>query len=186
MFADKQTVLDAFNFRHACKSYDASKKISAEDFDFILESARLSPSSFGLEPWRFLVIQNPELRGEIRDISWGASKIMDCSHFVILLARTQQAMQADYQRRIWGGVHHIPPETIEIMEKFFKNFSERDFAITENPRTFHDWACKQTYIALANMMTAAALATLESLKNSGGNAPDIAALIEKLEQTAKE
>lgn len=69
MFADKQTVLNAFNFRHACKSYDASKKISAENFDFILESARLSPSSFGLEPWRFLVIQNPELRGEIRDIS---------------------------------------------------------------------------------------------------------------------
>ena len=167
MFADKQTVLDAVNFRHACKSYDASKKISAEDFDFILESARLSPSSFGLEPWRFLVIQNPELRGEIRDISWGASKIMDCSHFVILLARTQQAMQADYQRRIWGGVHHIPPDTIEIMEKFFKNFSERDFAITENPRTFHDWACKQTYIALANMMTAAALIGIDSTPVEG-------------------
>ena len=177
MFADKQTVLDAFNFRHACKSYDASKKISAEDFDFILESARLSPSSFGLEPWRFLVIQNPELRGEIRDISWGASKIMDCSHFVILLARTQQAMQADYQRRIWGGVHHIPSETIEIMEKFFKNFSERDFAITENPRTFHDWACKQTYIALANMMTGAALIGIGSCPIEGFHYRDMDALL---------
>lgn len=76
-------------------------------------------------------------------------------------------MQADYQRRIWGGVHHIPPETIEIMEKFFKNFSERDFAITENPRTFHDWACKQTYIALANMMTAAALIGIDSTPVEG-------------------
>jgi len=62
VFADKQTVLDAFHFRHACKRYDPDKKISREDFDFILETARLSPSSFGLEPWRFLVIQNPELR----------------------------------------------------------------------------------------------------------------------------
>ena len=56
MFADKQTVLDAFHFRHACKRYDPDKKISREDFDFILETARLSPSSFGLELCRFLVI----------------------------------------------------------------------------------------------------------------------------------
>ena len=95
MFADKQTVLDAFNFRHACKSYDAAKKIPADDFAYILETARLSPSSFGLEPWRFLVVQNRTLRQELRGIAWGAAeKIMDCSHFVILLARTQAAMQA--------------------------------------------------------------------------------------------
>ena len=52
MFADKQAVLNAFRFRHACKSYDAAKKIPADDFAYILETARLSPSSFGLEPWR--------------------------------------------------------------------------------------------------------------------------------------
>ena len=62
MFADKQAVLNAFRFRHACKSYDAAKKIPAGDFAYILETARLSPSSFGLEPWRFLVVQNRTLR----------------------------------------------------------------------------------------------------------------------------
>jgi len=168
MFADKQTVLDAFNFRHACKSYDASKKISAEDFDFILESARLSPSSFGLEPWRFLVIQNRTLREELRGIAWGAAeKIMDCSHFVILLARTQAAMQADYQEKIWGGAHGMPSETIGMMQKFFKQFAETDFAIADNPRAFNDWATKQTYIALANMMTAAALIGVDSTPMEG-------------------
>ena len=109
MFADKQAVLNAFRFRHACKSYDVAKKIPADDFAYILETARLSPSSFGLEPWRFLVVQNRTLREELRDIAWGvAEKIMDCSHFVILLARTQAAMQADYQeknlgRRAWNA-----------------------------------------------------------------------------------
>lgn len=100
MFADKQAVLNAFRFRHACKSYDAAKKIPADDFAYILETARLSPSSFGLEPWRFLVVQNRTLRQELCGIAWGAAeKIMDCSHFVILLARTQAAMQADYQEK---------------------------------------------------------------------------------------
>lgn len=74
MFADKQAVLNALHFRHACKSYDAAKKISADDFAYILETARLSPSSFELEPWRFLVVQNPALREELRDIAWGAAE----------------------------------------------------------------------------------------------------------------
>ena len=134
----------------------------------ILETARLSPSSFGLEPWRFLVVQNPALREELRDIAWGAAdKIMDCSHFVILLARTQAAMQADYQERIWGGVHEMPSETVGMMQKFFKQFAETDFAIADNPRAFNEWASKQTYIALANMMTAAALVGIDSTPMEG-------------------
>ena len=168
MFSDKQTVLNALHFRHACKSYDATKKIPADDFVYILETARLSPSSFGLEPWRFLVVQNPALREELRDIAWGAAdKIMDCSHFVILLARTQAAMQTDYQEKIWGGAHGMPPETVEMMQKLFKKFAETDFAIADNPRSFNDWASKQTYIALANMMTAAALIGVDSTPIEG-------------------
>ena len=168
MFADKQAVLNALRFRHACKSYDAAKKIPADDFAYILETARLSPSSFGLEPWRFLVVQNPALRDELRDIAWGAAdKIMDCSHFVILLARTQAAMQTDYQEKIWGGVHGMPSETVGMMQKFFKQFAETNFAIADNPRAFNDWASKQTYIALANTMTAAALIGVDSTPIEG-------------------
>lgn len=168
MFADKQNVLNAFNFRHACKSYDAAKKIPADDFAYILETARLSPSSFGLEPWRFLVIQNPALRAELKPLAWGAAeKMMDCSHFVILLSRTQNAMQTDYQEKIWGGVHGMSSETVAMMQDFFKQFAQSDFAIADNPRAFGDWAAKQTYIALANMMTAAALIGVDSTPIEG-------------------
>ncbi len=164
----KQTILEAFHRRYACKKYDPARKISREDFDFILETGRLSPSSFGLEPWRFLIIQNPELRAELKPLAWGAAdKIMDCSHFVVILARTQAAMQPDYQRKMWGEVHHIPPQAVELRAGFFKQFSENDLRLTESPRAFYDWASKQTYIAMANMMTAAAFLGIDSTPIEG-------------------
>ena len=58
----KEKIMEAFHFRHACKEFDPMQKISEEDFKFILETGRLSPSSFGYEPWKFLVVQNKELR----------------------------------------------------------------------------------------------------------------------------
>ena len=110
----------------------------------------------------------PALRAELKPLAWGAAeKIMDCSHFVILLARTQAAMQTDYQEKIWGGVHGMPSETVEMMQGFFNQFAATDFAIADNPRPFNDWASKQTYIALANMMTAAALIGVDSTPMEG-------------------
>ena len=59
---DKKEILEALNFRHACKEFDPSKKISEDELNIILESARLSPSSMGIEPWKFLIIENEELK----------------------------------------------------------------------------------------------------------------------------
>lgn len=68
---DKQIILDAFMFRHACKEFDPDVKISEEDFLFILETARLSPSSFGFEPWQFLVVQDMKFRTKLLPHTWG-------------------------------------------------------------------------------------------------------------------
>ena len=65
----KDTIIKAFHFRHACKVFDETKKIPDGDFNFILETARLSPSSFGFEPWKLLVVQDPALPG------WGACDV---------------------------------------------------------------------------------------------------------------
>lgn len=69
--AAKHEILSAFEFRHATKVFDSSRKISEDDFQFILETGRLSPSSFGFEPWRFVVVQNPEIREKLRPFAWG-------------------------------------------------------------------------------------------------------------------
>lgn len=67
----KEKIMEAFHFRHACKAFDPMQKISEEDFKFILETGRLSPSSFGYEPWKFVVVQNKEVREKLRPYSWG-------------------------------------------------------------------------------------------------------------------
>ena len=66
--------LEAFASRHACKEFDSDKTISKDDFDFILETARLSPSSFGLEPWKLLVIQNKAIREKLLSFTWGRTE----------------------------------------------------------------------------------------------------------------
>ncbi|WP_242834229.1 nitroreductase family protein [Clostridium pasteurianum] len=66
MSIEKEKIIEAYNFRHACKEFDADRKISQDDFNFILETARLSPSSFGFEPWKFVIVQNEALREKLK------------------------------------------------------------------------------------------------------------------------
>ena len=102
---------------------------------------------------------------------------MDCSHFIVFFARTQAAMQPDYRHKMWSEVHHIPPHIVEMREGFFKQFAEHNFRITESPRTFHDWASKQSYIALANMMTAAAFIGIDSTPIEGFRQEEVNAFL---------
>ena len=83
----KQLVLDAAHRRRAIKFFDPEKKISDDDINYILETARLSPSSVGAQGWRFVVLQNPEIREALKPFSWGAARQLGgASHFILLLA----------------------------------------------------------------------------------------------------
>ncbi|ENH96650.1 NAD(P)H-flavin oxidoreductase [Gracilibacillus halophilus YIM-C55.5] len=166
----KQAIIDAFHFRHATKKFDANKTIPEDDFQFIMETAHLSPSSFGFEPWRFLVIQNEALREKIKETSWGArGKIMDCSHFVIVLARTKKDTRYDsaYLQDHLKNVLQFPEEAADGLLQMVENFQKEDFAILEDEDRMADWASKQTYIALGNMMTAAAQIGIDSCPIEG-------------------
>lgn len=166
----KKQILAAYNFRHACKEFDPDKKISEEDFNFILETARLSPSSFGLEPWKFIIVQDKSLREKIKSASWGsAGKLPAASHFVVILARKKKDMMydSDYVKNIMKEVHGIPEDVLDARLKFYENFLKDDFKLLESDRSIFDWACKQTYIALANMMTAAAQIGIDSCPIEG-------------------
>ena len=127
-------------------------------------------ASFGFEPWRFLVVQNPEARALIRDMAWGAGdKAIDCSHFVVILARQGNTLSAtgDYVPRFMREVQHLPEDVAQARLGFFRNFTEKDFDLAAHPRAFYDWACKQTYIALGNMLTAAAMIGVDSTPIEG-------------------
>lgn len=166
----KKQILDAYYYRHACKEFDSNVKISEEDFNFILETGRLSPSSFGFEPWNFLVVQDGELRNKLKEITWGAQEqLPTASHFVIVLARTQQEMifNSSYIQQIQEKIQQLPADVIEMKTGYYQKFQENDFKLLENKRATFDWACKQSYIAMGNMLTAAALIKIDSCPIEG-------------------
>jgi len=167
---NRENILKAFNFRHACKIFDANKKISQEDFNTILEVARLSPSSFGFEPWRFLVVQNEALREKLLPVTWGAqNSLPTASHYVIILARKKPSLlySSDYISHMLYDIHKIPKEKAEARRDKYKKFQEEDFKLLESNRAIFDWACKQTYIALGNMMSVAAMLEIDSCAIEG-------------------
>ncbi|MGS2777117.1 NAD(P)H-dependent oxidoreductase [Robertmurraya sp. GLU-23] len=178
----REEVLKAFRFRHATKSFDTSKKISDEDFQYILEAARLSPSSVGYEPWKFVVVQNAELREKLREVSWGAQgQLPTASHFVVILARTIKDTKYDsaYVRHQMLEVKKFPEELFGKILERYKTFQEDDLHLLDNERTMLDWAGKQTYIALANMMAAAALIGIDSCPIEGFSFDQVQKILEE-------
>ncbi|CAN7363762.1 NAD(P)H-dependent oxidoreductase [Paenibacillus sp. LjRoot153] len=164
----KQEILKAYQFRHACKAFDTNKKISDEDFRFILETGRLSPSSFGFEPWKFVVIENTTLREKLKPVSSGAlGQLSTASRFVIILARKKEGLSHDSAHviKMLKDIQHMPEEIIEGYSGFYKSFVEAAFE--NNDRLIFEWASKQTYIALGNMMTAAAQIGIDSCPIEG-------------------
>lgn len=178
----KQEILDAFQFRHATKEFDPNKKITDSDFEFILEAGRLSPSSVGYEPWKFLVVQNRKLREKLREVSWGAQgQLPTASHFVLILARTIKDTKYDskYVEDQMLNVKQFPPEIFAQIKERYKSFQEDDLHLLENERAIFDWACKQTYIALGNMMTAAAQIGIDSCPIEGFDFDKVQAILEE-------
>ncbi|RWZ54627.1 NAD(P)H-dependent oxidoreductase [Halobacillus fulvus] len=168
--AKKAEILEAAKFRHATKQFDPDKVIPKDDFDFLLEVARLSPSSFGTEPWRFVVVENDRLREKIKNTAWGAyGKLPDASHFVIFLARTRQDTQynADYMKNHLLNVKKFPEDFVEKFLGRVEEFQKDDFDLLDGERPLFDWASKQTYIPLANMMHAAAEIGIDSCPIEG-------------------
>ena len=163
-----EQILDIFNDRHACKVFDSSKQISDSDFEIILNGGQLSPSSMGIEPWKFLVIQNESLREELATVSWGGKKqIPSCSHLVILLSRMPKELKHDssYIHHLLTDVKQMPQEAIENFKGVVKMIEDTRFQ--NNEQALLNYSCLQTYIAAANMMTVSAMQQIDSCAMGG-------------------
>ena len=172
MTTKNETIINTFNYRYACKKFDATKIVSDADFTTILEAGRLSPSSFGFEPWKFLVIQNAQLKEKLFPITWGGQRSLNgASHFVILLARKKADLlhDAEYISHIMNDIQSLPTEIAEGKRNAFASFQKNDFNLLESDRAIFDWASKQTYIALGNMLTTAAFLGIDSCPIEGFN-----------------
>ena len=158
--------LEILKFRHACKIFDESKKISAGEFDFILEAGRLSPSSTGLEQWDFLVVQNKELREKIKDVSWNQAQITSYSHLVVILAKIKEVkFGSNYVDKMITRRADKDPEAIAARQKFYHDFLLSNFK-NDDELTFQ-WSHEQCMIAATNMMNAAASLGIDSCPIEG-------------------
>ena len=172
---DRKVLLDAMKYRYATKKFDPEKIISHEDFETLLEAARLSPTSFGMEPWKILVIQNKELREEMMPYGWGAKAgLSGASHFVVFLAITFGSAYADHMLK---DVHQVPPEVYDFYSQVYTRFGKEEMKILDSERAAFDWTSKQAYIVMANMMTMAAYMGIDSCPLEGFNPADMTRLL---------
>lgn len=155
---------EALQFRHACKSFDEDKKISKEDMEFILNAARVSPSSYGMETSKYIVITNQKLKEEIQQASMNQSQVANCSHLVIVLAGIEEVKIKSGIPRVRFERLNMPKENLEFFLGLYESFSK---AHLQNEEKIYNWASKQAYISIGNMMTAAAVKGVDSCALEG-------------------
>jgi len=160
----KEEFLKMMNFRHACKLFDTTKKISDEDMHYILEVARKSPSSFGMEAWKFLVITNDELKEELKPFCWNQPQITTCSHLVIVLAGIEALKVESGTVRSRFMRRNLPQEQLDAYMKLYASHLSDTLSSDEK---IYQWSARQTYIAAANMMSAAAFIGIDSCPIEG-------------------
>lgn len=168
--ADRRAELArVFQFRHATKSFDATRKISDDDFAAVLDAARFSPTSFGLEPWRLVVVQDPDLRARLKDVSWGAQgQLPTASHYLVMtvVRGSELVPQGPYLTTMLNDIKKMPAENQQWMNDKLTNFFAEEVRLT-SPELVTQWAARQAYIVLGNLMTAAAWLGIDSCPIEG-------------------
>ncbi len=157
--------LEAMNFRHACKIFDENKKIPQELLANIVEVGRLSPSSFGMEPWKFLVVQSQELKTRLRPLCWDQVQITSCSDLIVFVTKNRlvepgSAYVEEQLRR-----KNLPQEMLDAYLNIYGSFLGAK--AEGRPDFYKDWTAKQAYIAAGNMMTYAATESIDSCPIEG-------------------
>ncbi|WP_396143973.1 NAD(P)H-dependent oxidoreductase [Flavobacterium sp.] len=146
-----QFIKDA-NWRYATKKFDATKKISDEDLASLKEAIRLSASSYGLQPYKVLIVENPELRAQLQPVSWGQSQIVDASHLLVfanIINFGEKEIDATINNM--ATTRNLPLEALQGYGDFMKS---KLVSLPEDVK--NTWTSKQTYLALGNLLNAAA------------------------------
>jgi len=157
-------LLDALNWRYATKQFDPAKKIPSATWEALEDTLVLSASSFGLQPWRFFVVDSPAKREELVPVSWGQRQVADASHAVVFALKSplSAADVAEHTSRT-AEVRGVPRESLAGMEKMIAGFLENP----PYPLELRAWAARQVYLALGNFMTSAALLGIDTCPMEG-------------------
>ena len=157
-------LLHALEWRYATKVFDPSKKIPADAWQALERALLLTPSSYGLQPYQFLVINDPAKRAELLPHSWGQKQVVDASHFVVFTAKNKMT-RADVDKLIVriSSVRGVPAESMTS----YWNMMIGDVVNGPRGKAAHEWATRQAYIALGNLMTCAAVLGVDACPMEG-------------------
>lgn len=155
--------LDLQNWRYATKKYDATKKISNEDLETIKKAVQISASSYGLQPYKVLIIENKDIREKLKPVAWGQTQITDASHLLVFANIINFGdSEIDAYINNVSQTRNIPTENLEGMSNFIKS---KISTLPEEERNI--WTSKQTYLALANLLTATAELDIDATPMEG-------------------
>jgi nitroreductase len=161
-------LISSLNSRYATKAFDAAKKVSAEDMDTLLEAIRLSASSYGLQPYKVIVVENPEIRQELRGLAWGQSQITDSSALLVFAANTEiNAEAVDQYISLISETRGIPAEALGDFSGMMKGSLQKMSA-----EQIETWVSKQAYIALGYGLVSAAVLGIDTCPMEGFSGPD--------------
>lgn len=156
-------LLGALNWRYATKSFDAAKKLPATVLEALLGALVLAPSSFGLQPWKFIVVEDLELRAKLRAESWNQTQVTDASQLIVFTAReTLDAGDIDEHLAHTAAVRGIEAATLAPLRQMMTGFTAG-----RPDEDLFAWNGRQVYIALGQLMTSAALLGVDSCPLEG-------------------
>ena len=155
-------LLSALHWRYAVKRFDPDRTISPEIWTAIEESLVLTPSSFGLQPWRFIIVTDPELKAQLPAVSWGQMQPKDCSHMVVIA--TLRKMDAQYVDDFLESVARARNVSIDSLANYRKVILG---FLTSSSERIGDWATQQGYIALGQLMATAAFLGVDACPMEG-------------------
>lgn len=145
-------IIESLNWRYATKKFDQAKKLSAQQLQVLLESLRLSPSSFGLQPWKFIVVSNPEIREKLRAVAWDQAQVSEASELIVFAIRKNidNALVDEFINSI-SKIRAAPVSELQGQSGMLKGFIK-----DKSAEALRDWATKQLYLSLGVLITVGA------------------------------
>ncbi len=157
-------LLSALNWRYATKAFDPAKPVTDAEWNALLEALRLAPSSFGLQPWKFIDVRTPELRARLREASWGQTQVTDASRFVVLAVKqSMDAAHIDRMMHATAAARNAPLEALSGYRKMIDGFVANVAAAGK----LETWSARQVYIAAGQLMTSAAVLGIDTCPLEG-------------------
>ncbi len=156
-------IIEKFKWRYAVKKFDTRRKLTKDQLAYLLEAINLAPTSYGLQPFRVLVIEDQAIREKLKAQSWGQGQVTDASQLIVFAAQTQlTGKDVDAFIANISKTRNIPVEALAEYEGMMKNTIQ-----SRTPEQLTQWAARQAYISLGFLLSAAAAANIDACPMEG-------------------